>query len=208
MVGQGAGERTANEGAAFGAIHADVMPMVGTTKPLEHFVPAETAQVEDDMDAVRRYGVCVFVRFEVVTVCGVTHAIAPQRLGQCFYLSSMPAEIDLPFSPSAESWSEKVTQSQQFFSGIRYQSTQIDAQTDERRHEARRLGIVFVEENEHGAIKRMHIAETTTAGAGSFIVKNGGRQIVVLPARLQQTITQVDVFAIHEKPLVKAANLF
>ena len=56
MVGQGAGERTANEGAAFGAIHADVMPMVGTTKTLEHLDTEETAQVEDDMEAVRRNG--------------------------------------------------------------------------------------------------------------------------------------------------------
>ena len=61
---------------------------------------------------------------------------------------------------------------------------------------------------DHGFVKHKHIVYTTFFGAFTFVMNDFGfRKIVVFITTQYQSITQINVFAIHEKILVQQTNL-
>ena len=67
--------------------------------------------------------------------------------------------------------------------------------------------IMLVEENEHGLVEHVHIAETALHRTFSLVMQDGAGQVIVFPSSLQQTVAEVYVLAIHEKVLVEQSYL-
>ena len=66
---------------------------------------------------------------------------------------------------------------------------------------------MLAEEDEHGLIEDMYIAERRLLGGLALEVDDIGGVVPVLPAALQQTVRQVDILAIHEEVLVEESHL-
>ena len=62
-------------------------------------------------------------------------------------------------------------------------------------------------EDEHGVIENPHIAHRVLVGALALVVNHGRGQEPVFIACLHDAITQVDVLAVHEEVLIKAAQI-
>ena len=64
------------------------------------------------------------------------------------------------------------------------------------------MAVVFAEENEHGLIEDVDVTEGGLMGALALVVEYGDGQIPVFETALEQTLREVNVFAIHEEVFV------
>ena len=69
------------------------------------------------------------------------------------------------------------------------------------------VAIVLAEEDEHGFVEHVHVAETGLLRALSLVVQDAQGQVPVLPSGFEQPVAQVDVFAIHEEVFVEQSYL-
>ena len=67
---------------------------------------------------------------------------------------------------------------------------------------------MFAEEDQHGTIEDMHIAEGRLAGAHSLVVEDAQGKIPILPTCLAEPIGEIDVLAVHKKVGVEQSHLF
>ena len=63
------------------------------------------------------------------------------------------------------------------------------------------------EKDKHGFIKDVYVAVGTFMCAFAFVMKYGGRAIIVLKPFQQHAVGKINVFAIHEELLVKSPTL-
>ena len=66
---------------------------------------------------------------------------------------------------------------------------------------------MLTEEDEHGLIEDVDIAEVSLPGRPAFEMSDLIRQVPVLPATLEQTVRQVDVLTVHKEVLVEQPHL-
>ena len=69
------------------------------------------------------------------------------------------------------------------------------------------MSVVFAEEDEHGLIEHMYIAERRLLRRLTLVMDDVVGQIPVLPTAFQQAVRQIDILAIHKEILVQQPNL-
>ena len=79
---------------------------------------------------------------------------------------------------------------------------QIDSPLDGQSPQCVHTAIMLAEEDEHGIIEDVDISEARLLGALSLIVEDAHGQIPVLVAAFEQSITEVDILALHKEILV------
>ena len=91
--------------------------------------------------------------------------------------------------------------------GHRHAGSDHHAQLDDGVEDDVEAREMFAVEDEHRVIEHVHIAHRVLVRALALVMDHRRGQEPVLVARLDDAVTQVDVLAVHEEILVKAAQL-
>ena len=86
-------------------------------------------------------------------------------------------------------------------------SAAIDGHTHQQSQQAVAASVVLVEEQQHGIVEDVYVAETAFHRALTLVVQDVERQIPVLPSALQEAVTEVNILAIHEEALVEQPHV-
>ena len=84
---------------------------------------------------------------------------------------------------------------------------QVDGKPDEHGKQAVAAAEVLVEEDEHGLVEDMDVAERRLLRAFALVVQDGGGDVGIAPAGQQEAVGEVDVLAVHEEGFVEQPHL-
>ena len=87
------------------------------------------------------------------------------------------------------------------------ESTEIDGSLDGQRQQETEMTVVLAEEDEHGLIEHVDIAEGALLSRFALIMNNVEGQIPVLSTAFQQSEREIDILAIHKEVFVEQAYL-
>jgi hypothetical protein len=70
-----------------------------------------------------------------------------------------------------------------------------------------KVSVVLAEEDKHGFVEDVYIAEGVLLRAFSFVVEDGGGEVKILKSTLYDTVRKVDVLTVHVEVFIKTSAL-